>query len=202
MIEEKLLVVPTDWLATLGLGIGFQPNYRALVDRLDSSVVRVLPRTRAEGDRCYKQLVGYVIFRWKDQIFHYQRTRRVGETRLAGLRSVGIGGHVNATDVGNLPMREVLASAIRREVAEEVALEAPPDVQYVGVINSDEDPVGQVHLGLVGIADLPSPTLSLRDPTLADGRFERLAALTARLPEFETWSNLCVEFLNGKGRRA
>jgi len=199
VIDENLLVVPTDWLGTLGLGSGFRPNYREFLDRLDSTIVHVVPRSRAEGDRCYKQLVGYVIFRWRDQIFHYRRSRQVGETRLAGLRSVGIGGHVNADDVGNRSTPEALAVAIQREVAEEVTLNTIPTVRYVGVINSDEDPVGQVHLGIVGIADLPSPTLCLRDPTLADGRFDSAATLTERLPEFEGWSKLCLEFLKEGG---
>lgn len=195
MTDEPLLVVPTDWLGALQLATGFSPDYRKLFDGLASAKVQVVPRSRAEEDRHYKQLVGYVIFRSAGRIFHYQRSQRVGESRLAGLRSVGIGGHVNAEDVGGHSTPEALAAAIRREVAEEVFLDAIPEIRYVGIINSDLDAVGQVHLGIVAVADLPEPTLTLRDHTLADGRFDTLATLAQRLPEFETWSRLCLEFL-------
>ncbi|HEX5415367.1 MAG TPA: phosphoesterase, partial [Chloroflexota bacterium] len=106
-----------------------------------------------------------------------------------------IGGHVNATDAGNRVTPAALAAAIRREVAEEVALEAMPDIRYIGVINSNLGPVEQVHLGIVAVANLPAPIVTLRDPTLADGRFDPLPALTERLAEFETWSKLCIEAL-------
>lgn len=194
MTEENLLAVPTAWLDSLQLGSGFSPEYGKLLDHLDESVVHTLPRSHAEEDRRYKQLVGYVIFQSGGQIFHYQRTRRVGEARLAGLRSVGIGGHVNAEDVGGHTTPEALAAAIRREVAEEVILDVLPEIRYVGIINADEDPVSRVHIGIVAIADLPGPALALRDPTLADGRFDTIEAIQARLPEFETWSRLCLEF--------
>jgi predicted NUDIX family phosphoesterase len=196
--DELLVVLPVERLQSAGPAAGFDPSPRRVLDLIfKSGATRTLRRSLAEDDPRFKQLVAYVAFRWQGQIFHYLRSPRVGEQRLAGRRSIGIGGHLNASDVGDRVDDAGLRRAMRRELREEVELGEEPEIRYVGIIDDDQEPVSRVHLGIVAVAELREPRLTLRDPTLADGRFDPPADVLARLDEFEGWSRLCLPALLG-----
>ena len=72
------------------------------------------------GRSDFKQLIPYVVLKYRDQVFHYRRGQGAGEKRPA-LRSIGIGGHINPTDGSGKPIR--IARGMLREVAEEVRIE-------------------------------------------------------------------------------
>jgi predicted NUDIX family phosphoesterase len=153
---------------------------------------RPLARSLAEVEETYKQLVCYVVLIYGCEIFHYQRSPRGGETRLAGLRSIGVGGHVNLGDGDQLSGRSTLVRGIRRELTEEVKLPVEPAIDLIGVINDDSNEVGRVHLGIVATAHISSRSVELRDSALIDGRFDPVETLIANQTEFETWSRLCL----------
>lgn len=204
--EERVIVVPTATLRASGPAPGFDPDPARLTSiALKPGVARAMPRSLAEADPRYKQLVAYVVLRCQGQIFHYLRSAHVGEARLAGRRSLGVGGHVNATDWKAGAGWEGLARGLARELDEEVELTTRPTIQYVGFIDDDQEPVSRVHLGVVALAELASPRVRLRDATLRDGRFDDPAAIFARRDEFEGWSQLCLSWLQGlraeKGER-
>jgi predicted NUDIX family phosphoesterase len=191
--EEELVVVTVDALRAAGLSQGFDPNpERILSAAFTPGVARSLRRSLAEADERFKQIVCYIALLYDCTVFHYRRSPRVGETRLAGLRSLGIGGHLNSFDTNVGDPRQVLERAIRRELAEEVWLDHDPELSVVGVINDDANPVGRVHVGLVATGRLRNDDVRLRDETLVDGRFDLLADVGRRVQEFETWSRLCL----------
>ncbi len=194
--DESLIVVPADHLRATDLGQGFVPSAEPfLTAALGPGLARIMLRSSAETDPRFKQIVGYVILRYADQVFHYRRSGSVGERRLAGLRSLGVGGHLNADDVaGDLDL-ESIRRAIRRELSEEVTLSEQPRLRFVGVINDDSTEVGKVHLGVVAVAELESPEATLRDPTLLDGQFDPVAHLIEQAEAFENWSRLCFAAL-------
>lgn len=198
-MEEELIVVPTEILRALGPAPGFVPEIQRIVEvAFQPGVARGMPRARAEEDPRYKQLVAYVVLRYQDRIFHYQRSGRVGEQRLAGRRSLGVGGHLNAQDWRPGGGWDALARGITRELTEEVDLAVIPPVTYLGVIDDDSDPVSRVHLGIVALADLDAASVSLRDPTLQDARFDPVETMRARLGDFEGWSRWCLPALARK----
>ena len=80
-----------------------------------------LPRPEAENDPRYKQLIPYQLFCCQGRYFVYQRGGGVGEGRLAGRLSIGIGGHINSTDsVGDQLTIEDYYAALHREREEEL----------------------------------------------------------------------------------
>ncbi len=94
---ERVLVVPTRVLHEAGLFQGFSPRLEHYLPRLlDPAHLTYLPRAEAETDPSFKQLVPYVVLRWRDEVFHYTRGKRATETRLQALRSIGVGGHISA----------------------------------------------------------------------------------------------------------
>src|SRR5262249_23610200 len=132
-------------------------------------------RDAAETDPTYKQIVPYVVLRWRDQVFHYTRGKRATETRLQSLRSIGVGGHISAED-NNLfetPYRQ----AMQREVAEEVFLESAYQESCIGLINDDSTPVGQVHLGVVHLFELEEPRVERREQALTRSGFAPISQL-------------------------
>src|SRR5436309_10680442 len=99
MTDEHVLVIPAATLDRLGPFHGFRadPGHR-LADLLDPAGMEFRPRAAVETDPSYKQLIPYVVLRWRDRLFHYTRGAAGGEARLRAKRSVGVGGHISAAD--------------------------------------------------------------------------------------------------------
>src|SRR5262249_26977201 len=148
-----------------GLFQGFCPRAEYYLPRLlDSAKLSYRPRAEVETDPSFKQIVPYVVLKWRDQIFHYTRGKRASETRLQALRSIGVGGHISAGD-DNL-FEPAYREAMFREVAEEVYLNSPYEERCLGLINDDSNPVGQVHLGIVHVFELAEPKVERREQGL------------------------------------
>jgi predicted NUDIX family phosphoesterase len=190
---EHVLVVPT----LLFHEIGYFQGFCAEVDRylktlLDPAHTSYRPRPEMEQDPSYKQLIPYCIFQFEDKVFHYRRGKGQGEARLHSKRSIGIGGHISAEDDLATNAYE---EGMRREIAEEVFLESGVRVECIGLINDDQTEVGQVHLGVVHRFRLDSPKVRPREESIMETGFAAPNDLAGQLSEFETWSQICLEFL-------
>ena len=84
---------------------------------------------------------------------------------------------------------------MRRELEEEVIIETPYTETVVGLINDDETPVGQVHLGMVHLCDVEQPQRPPREADILDARFSPVAEILTRLDQFESWSQIAVRAL-------
>ncbi|MBY0523735.1 MAG: phosphoesterase [Gemmataceae bacterium] len=192
--QERVLVVPTAIFHDAGVFQGFSPRVDYYLPRLlDSGQLSYRPRSEAEDDPTSKQLIPYVVLRWRDQVFHYTRGKGGGEPRLRALRSIGVGGHISADDANlfDSPYRE----AMFREVAEEVRLETDYQERCIGLINDDSSAVGQVHLGIVHVFDLAEPQVFRREQVLTRAGFAPIANLRQEREEFETWSQYVLDVL-------
>ena len=164
-----------------------------------SGVPRFMPRSQAETDPSFKQLIPYVIMTCDGKYLTYVRGKRAGEARLTGLRSIGIGGHINPID-NEMPLfetdfRDLYRNAVEREVAEEVAVEANHADKIVALLNDDSTEVGSVHLGIVHLWTLDSPDVSRREQMITQMAFMTPAELKNVRDEMETWSQLCLDLL-------
>jgi predicted NUDIX family phosphoesterase len=189
---ERVLVVPTERLRQAGIFQGFSKNVDYyLTFLLDAAHLSYLARSQAETDPSYKQIVPYVVLKWRDQVFYYTRGKRATETRLQALRSIGVGGHISADDTNlfETPYRE----AMFREVGEEVYLETTYEERCIGLINDDSTDVGKVHLGIVHVFELAEPRVQRREQALTRSGFAPLAELSAQQDEFETWSQFVLD---------
>jgi predicted NUDIX family phosphoesterase len=190
---EHVLVVPT----LLFHEIGYFQGFCAEVDRylktlLDPAHTSYRPRPDMEQDPSYKQLIPYCIFQFEDKVFHYRRGKGQGESRLHSKRSIGIGGHISAEDDLATNAYE---EGMRREIAEEVFLESGVRSECIGLINDDQTEVGQVHLGVVHRFHLESPKVRPREESIMETGFAAPNDLAGQLSEFETWSQICLEYL-------
>lgn len=145
--------------------------------------------------------------------FVYQRGKGVGEERLLGNHSIGIGGHVNARSVQfNKAVDEVnvissLLSGAVDELNQEVTVNGMTFVEYLegggiynimycGFIRDDSNSVGQSHLGVLITIGLPHDVVvETAEPELLTVGFVPLSKLYAGDHEFdfENWSSMAIE---------
>lgn len=189
---EEVLVIPTQVLHEAGLFQGFSPLVDHYLPRvLDRRHFRFLRRAQAEDDPSFKQIIPYVILKWRDQVFNYVRGKRASETRLQALRSVGVGGHINPGDSSLFD--DAYRTAMLRELAEEVHIDCSYEDRCLGLINDDSTPVGQVHLGIVHLFELAEPKVQRREQGLTRAGFDTIAELRQAREQFETWSQVVLD---------
>jgi predicted NUDIX family phosphoesterase len=130
---------------------------------------------------------------------------RGGEARLHGLRSIGVGGHVNPDDLpGGLAglaadPESALIGAARRELAEETVGAAAAALTWLGFICDDGAAVARVHFGVVFAAALPDEAAGLSDEgKMAEARYLGLADLRREAARYEGWSRLVIDHLVGR----
>lgn len=196
--EEQVLAIPRSdipehWLTDCG---------NVLLDQaeLDSHLTPVpltwLPRPEAEQDPGHKQLIPYILILGPENTVAIY-PRQGSETRLHGLWSAGVGGHINPED-GNC-WNEAITKGSRRELGEEFpeAAKLSEAPEFIGLINEEKTSVGRTHIGLVH-------TLQLNDhPVPSSGELSGLRWIplsqfdTPSWPtdRFELWSRLAIELL-------
>ncbi len=198
-MEEQVLVVERKVLEQVGMfqGLAFDVE-RYLRTIFVQGIPRFISRSQAEVDPAYKQLIPYVIVSYDGKYLSYVRGKRAGETRLVGNRSIGIGGHINPADdmpLFNADFYEAYLSAVEREVAEEVSVEANHIDSIVALLNDDSNEVGSVHLGVVHHWILNAPKVSRREQMITQMAFMTPAELHELRDTMETWSQLCLDNL-------
>jgi predicted NUDIX family phosphoesterase len=201
--EERVLVLPTHEFHALGHFQGFSAKLDSYLPALlESTTLSYQPRGQMEQDPTFKQLIPYMVFRYIDErgivrIFQYTRGGGQGEKRLHAKRSVGIGGHISTDDAEAGAIAHVYRTGMLRELEEEIFLDTAYTETCVGLINDDETPVGQVHLGVVHLFDLSEPLINPREADILDAGFRPVDEILGELHEFESWSQIVVPALFG-----
>ena len=150
-------------------------------------------RREAEQDVRYKQLIPYVLMVSGDRVLRYQRGKGGEETRLHGLWSIGIGGHISDEDRNLFSEHELgYYDGMRREVKEEVDLE-PLSEAAVAVINDDSTEVGSVHFGVVHIVQVANESVAGRRRGIVAPEFVSISTAVNDSANYESWSRLCLE---------
>ncbi len=125
-----VLVLPRKVLESVG---EFQ-SYSLEIDKSLDVVLHPQNNFLISGDVAgkspeYKQIISYVVLRFEGQVFTYFRGLSSHEARLIGRRSVGLGGHIEETDVASLTAdRRSYQLAVQREIGEGSAVPIVPAV--------------------------------------------------------------------------
>jgi predicted NUDIX family phosphoesterase len=197
---EQVLVIERKVLEQVGVFNGLVFDVDRYLDKIFApGVPRFIPRSKAEIDPSYKQLIPYVIMACSGKYLTYVRGKRAGETRLIAKRSIGIGGHINPVD-NEVPLfdtdfRKMYETAVEREVAEEVSVETNHTDRIVALLNDDSTEVGSVHLGVVHYWLLDTPKVNRREQMITQMSFMTPAELQQLRDSMETWSQLCLNQL-------
>ena len=192
---ELVYVVPRDVLFPAGLHPagaphGFFADGLSLLDRIYAEG-HFADRARVEEDPSLKQIIPYAVVTRGDEVFRFRR-RGGGEKRLVGKSSIGVGGHINPEDAG-----DVIQDALRRELDEEIHVPSVHSIELIGLLNDDTTAVGSVHLGVVARVRVAGGDVSVREQETMEGAFVSRPALFAdhaAAPDaFESWSSFLIE---------
>lgn len=162
------------------------------------NTVSFMLRDAAEHDPRYKQLIPYVILRFRDSVFSYVRGKRSGEARLIAKRSIGLGGHIELRDrtfFSANSSRHIYFEAVKREIREEVELCTPYIERTVALINDDSNGVGKVHFGIMHIWDLVEPKVRKQERQITQTGFVTIEDLKSVFDELEPWSRIALRIM-------
>ncbi len=194
--EERVLCFERKLLEEVGLFQGLSLEVEKYLPAVTSSSKLVyLNRSDAERDKRYKQLIPYVLLICNGRILRYRRGKGGQETRLHGLYSVGIGGHISDADAGLFSKDLGYREGMRRELMEEVAIKEVNE-SAVAVINDDSTEVGCVHFGVVHIMHVANETIVGRRSGILAPEFIPIVEAVKDPAGYESWSALCLEHLN------
>ena len=197
MKEEMILVVRRDTVEKLGMwqGLNFEVE-RYLPVLLARENNFFMPRSAAETDPAFKQIIPYVLLVHGGKVLHYVRGKKSGEQRLVSKGSIGIGGHMNDLDEGLFAMDEAAyLEGVRRETCEEVKIGAKFRNRVAALLNDDSNEVGQVHLGVVHVFELDAPAVEKNEAMITNLAFLSIEELQERRELLESWSQICLDGL-------
>lgn len=195
-----------------------EPLYK-FSNSLLAKTTKVMPRSKAEIDKNIRHFIVYVpIFRFNEngqlEIFVYQRTNKIGDIRLGGKFSIGIGGHVEDKDISSSGVfKNTILNAFTRELKEEVKITNSKlnkkNYSLTHVILDNSDIVGRVHIGVTGMILLTSNNFKLprvkllETEQLINGEFWNYEELLQNInkdetfkEQFESWSSLLLSKIN------
>lgn len=194
--EERVLCFERKLLEELGVFQGLNLETEKYLPRLTSSSnLLYLNRSDAEQDKRYKQLIPYVLVICDGRILRYRRGKGGQETRLHGLYSVGIGGHISEEDHGLFSSDRGYQEGMRRELMEEVAIDEVRETP-VALINDDSTEVGYVHFGVVHVVHVNNENVAGRRSGIVAPEFLPIAEATKDPSSYESWSRFCLEQLD------
>ena len=194
--EERVLCFERKLLEDLGVFQGLSLKVEKYLPVVTSSShISYLNRSDAEQDKRYKQLIPYVLILCNDRILRYRRGKGGQETRLHGLYSVGIGGHISDEDHGLFSSNLGYHDGMRRELMEEVAVDEAKEVA-VAVINDDSTEVGYVHFGVVHVMYVANESVVGRRHGIVNPEFVPIAVAMKDPSGYESWSRFCLENLD------
>lgn len=194
--EERVLCFPRKLLEDLGVFHGLCLEIERYLPVVTApSNILYLNRSDAEQDKRYKQLIPYVLILCNDKILRYRRGRGGQESRLHGLFSVGVGGHISEEDHGLFSSGPGYQEGMRRELLEEVAIEEMNEAA-VALINDDSTEVGYVHFGVVHVLFTTRETIVGRRSGIVGPEFVPIAEAMKDPAGYESWSRFCLENLD------
>jgi predicted NUDIX family phosphoesterase len=197
MKEEMILVVRRELLEKLGLwhGLNFDVE-RYLPVLLARENNFFMPRSAAETDPAFKQIIPYVLLVHEGKVLHYVRGKKSGEQRLVSKGSIGIGGHMTEQDEGFFALDEdAYMEGVRREISEELKIGTTYRNRVVALLSDDSNEVGQVHLGVVHVFELAEPNVEKNEAMITNLAFLSVEELSERRDALESWSQICLDGL-------
>ena len=189
-MDEKVFVVKSELVTTEII-----TNNSSAKEALEKILKKgfFVNRSIAENNNRYKQIIPYSIFRYKNDILCYKRSKAGNEARLHNLYSIGIGGHINLIDSrGKLSPISILESARDREIEEEFSLTIYGQPNFLGFINDDTNMVGKVHLGIAYEWFLASKYVEAKEKSIEEYIYISIDDLLSTNLNLETWSTIVV----------
>ncbi len=150
---------------------------------------KFLPRDQAEYDSSVRQIIPYVILCRNGSYFLLRRLRKQTEQRLHHKLSLGVGGHINATES---TAADPIQAGLLRELTEEVNVSLDYSLTFVGILNETTGGVSDYHTALVYLLETEDD-VSVRETEKMSGTWTTPQELEELYPALETWSQIVFD---------
>jgi len=150
-----------------------------------------MPRDDAEYNFEHKQVIPYVIIRNGNNYLLLKRLTGQTEKRLHNKYSLGIGGHINPDF--SMPGDNIVIKGLYKELNEEVFVDDPAELNFIGIINDESNSVSKVHLGLLYELQAKSPGYSVLETGKMTAHWVTGDELKAVYDGLETWSQIVYD---------
>lgn len=206
-MDEKILVIDRKYLFNdeelTFQGVMTDNHFVKEIERRFKNYFEVR-RGDAEDNPDWKQPIPYAIIKRGDSVFLYKRLKEGGESRLYEQLSIGVGGHMNALE-GLHTWHYTLMGNLYRELNEELDIVADismpmynPAPKIIGLINDDSNDVGNVHIGVLSVLELPEQAeVHVKETDQLEGCWIRIRDLkkSPLFDRLENWSQMAVDIL-------
>jgi len=187
---EKILVVPREKLFENIFFEGFErEKITYYLERVRKYSI-FIKRFVVENDPNYKQIIPYLVIKFKNKYFLFKRFPVGLEKRLFYKYSIGIGGHINEKDFNK--NKDLINSGLEREFNEELIYNGKLNYKIVGLINDDFDEVGKVHFGIVYLIEIKTPDIKIRENSKMEGKLVNKKELIRYENKMERWSQIII----------
>jgi predicted NUDIX family phosphoesterase len=184
VIEKKKLFKDT------ALWQGFKKVDYSFYENINNNY-QVYQRNLAEEDFNFKQIIPYMIFKYKNYIFCMQRNSSGGEKRLYEKYTIGIGGHIKKEDIKS---NNIVEWGIR-EFNEEIEYYGEYNsTKIIGCINDELTDVGKVHIGILILIEGNTNKISVKSE-LKKGKMMNINELKEHENKMEYWSSIALKEL-------
>ncbi len=160
------------------------------------------PRDVLEQEPAFRQTIPYVLLRVGDRFIRYVRTRRGSEARLHDSMSIGLGGHIELSDItssGNcVDLPASFRNAAQREVSEELGEVDCIAQEWMGVLVDNDSEVGRVHIGVVGLWTLRSTPAGVTEDAIGEVTLCSIEELERCRAGLEPWSEMLLAYLKAR----
>ncbi|HEY1787641.1 MAG TPA: hypothetical protein VGJ73_05770 [Verrucomicrobiae bacterium] len=192
MGKEKVLCFERSLFEKLGVFQGMSLEIEKYMPALTTrSNVLYLDRDQVENDSRYKQIIPYALILCGDKILRYRRGKRGVESRLHGLYSVGVGGHILEQDNWLFSRGLGYREAMHRRLKEELDIDVTGELA-VAVINDDSSEVGHFHFGVVHIVRVADESLAYWRHGVVNPEFIPINDAVNDASSYESWSHFCL----------
>ena len=198
--DELVLVIPTPTFHAAGLFQGLCRDVEHYLPLLDPRHFSFLPRGQAEDDPAFKQLIPYVVLKYRDRSSITRAARARARSDCGRCAILGIGGHVNPIDdaAGEHPYRQ----GMLRKIAEEVELTSPYRETCLGFINDDSLRWARCIWASSTSSSWNRASVERREADLTDAGFAAIDELSAGKDTFgDIGRNSCSNPLSRRDRR-
>lgn len=193
-LAEEVLVVRRDDIFALGVWEGLKTEGFSIEEEVMRHRSFFMARSLVEEDPSFQQIIPYLVFHYQGLYLLTRRLKGSSEHRLRQLYSIGVGGHVNPTDVSG---GDPIQAGLEREWEEEVEYSGGFRLRPLGLLHDESAQVSQVHLGVVFLVEGNSPEIRVRETHKLSGELLTLDQMRIHYDEMESWSQIVYDHLRG-----
>ena len=158
------------------------------------------PRDSLEKMPSFRQIIPYIVLCVGDQFVRYTRTPAGGEDRLHGRMSIGLGGHIDLSDIVSrddyVDLTKTFQKAAQRELDEEIGDIDCISREWIGILVDNETEVGRVHIGIVGVWSLRTAPVGTSEDTIGGISLCSAEELNHSRDRLEKWSAMLLEYIS------